>query len=100
MLDLVGDRLPNAPHEGVQHAGCVLALAGCGGGGTFPALAPPVASKPDDNGIVTLSTLTPEDAGLERASPMSLNNTLNDTLIGGDARTNAANRSSSAGPAG
>jgi hypothetical protein len=34
--------------------GCVLALAGCGGGGTFPALAPPVASKPDDNGIVTL----------------------------------------------
>ncbi|MBS1820771.1 MAG: anthranilate phosphoribosyltransferase [Acidobacteria bacterium] len=34
------------------------------------------------NGIVTLSTLTPEDAGLARA-PM-------DTLIGGDAQTNAA----------
>ncbi|MBS1800538.1 MAG: anthranilate phosphoribosyltransferase [Acidobacteria bacterium] len=33
------------------------------------------------NGIVTLSTLTPEDAGLTRA-PM-------DTLIGGDAQTNA-----------
>jgi anthranilate phosphoribosyltransferase len=34
------------------------------------------------NGIVTLSTITPEDAGLERA-PM-------ETLIGGDATTNAA----------
>src|SRR5262249_58455796 len=35
--------------------GCVLVLAGCNGGnGTFPALSPPVASKPDDNGIVTL----------------------------------------------
>jgi anthranilate phosphoribosyltransferase len=34
------------------------------------------------NGIVTLSTLTPEDAGLTRA-PM-------DALIGGDAKTNAA----------
>jgi anthranilate phosphoribosyltransferase len=34
------------------------------------------------NGIVTLSTITPEDAGLER-SPM-------ETLIGGDATTNAA----------
>ena len=34
------------------------------------------------NGIVTLTTITPEDAGLERA-PM-------ETLIGGDASTNAA----------
>lgn len=34
------------------------------------------------NGIVTLSTITPEDAGLERA-PI-------DTLLGGDAHTNAA----------
>jgi anthranilate phosphoribosyltransferase len=34
------------------------------------------------NGIVTLSTITPEEAGLERA-PM-------ETLIGGDATTNAA----------
>jgi anthranilate phosphoribosyltransferase len=34
------------------------------------------------NGIVTLSTITPEDAGLERA-PM-------ETLLGGDAITNAA----------
>lgn len=34
------------------------------------------------NGIVTLSTLTPEDAGLERAGI--------DTLLGGDAPTNAA----------
>ncbi len=34
------------------------------------------------NGVVTLSTITPEDAGLERA-PM-------ETLIGGDATTNAA----------
>jgi anthranilate phosphoribosyltransferase len=34
------------------------------------------------NGVVTLTTITPEDAGLERA-PM-------ETLIGGDATTNAA----------
>jgi anthranilate phosphoribosyltransferase len=34
------------------------------------------------NGIVTLSTITPEDAGLERA-PIA-------TLLGGDAPTNAA----------
>ena len=34
------------------------------------------------NGIVTISTITPEDAGLERA-PM-------ETLLGGDAATNAA----------
>jgi anthranilate phosphoribosyltransferase len=34
------------------------------------------------NGLVTLSTITPEDAGLERASMQS--------LIGGDAPTNAA----------
>jgi anthranilate phosphoribosyltransferase len=34
------------------------------------------------NGIVSLSTITPEDAGLHTASP--------DTLIGGDADTNAA----------
>ncbi|HEY6412458.1 MAG TPA: anthranilate phosphoribosyltransferase [Edaphobacter sp.] len=38
------------------------------------------------NGIVTLSTITPEDAGLERVPP----ELIKDTLIGGDATTNAA----------
>jgi anthranilate phosphoribosyltransferase len=38
------------------------------------------------NGIVTLSTITPEDAGLTRAPAQSLP----DALIGGDAQTNAA----------
>src|SRR5262245_37574165 len=41
--------------NGVLLLGCIVCLAGCGGGGggPFPALSPPASSEPDANGLVT-----------------------------------------------
>jgi anthranilate phosphoribosyltransferase len=67
---------------GTRHAFVVHGDNGLGGGLDEISISGPSHLAEVHNGIVTLSTITPEAAGLTRA-PMS-------TLIGGDAKTNAA----------
>jgi anthranilate phosphoribosyltransferase len=67
---------------GTRHAFVVHGDNGLGGGLDEISISGPTHLAEVHNGIVTLSTITPEEAGLTRA-PMS-------TLIGGDAKTNAA----------
>ena len=67
---------------GTRHAFVVHGDNGLGGGLDEISISGPSQIAEVHNGIVILSTITPEQAGLTRA-PMS-------TLIGGDAQTNAA----------
>jgi anthranilate phosphoribosyltransferase len=67
---------------GTRHAFVVHGQSEAGKGLDEISISGPTHIAEVHNGIVTLSTITPEDAGLERA-PI-------ETLIGGDAATNAA----------
>ena len=67
---------------GTRHAFVVHGQSEAGKGLDEISISGPTQLAEVHNGVVTLSTITPEDAGLERA-PM-------ETLIGGDATTNAA----------
>jgi anthranilate phosphoribosyltransferase len=67
---------------GTRHAFVVHGDNGLGGGLDEISISGPSQIAEVHNGIITLSTITPEAAGFTRA-PMS-------TLIGGDAHTNAA----------
>jgi anthranilate phosphoribosyltransferase len=67
---------------GTRHAFVVHGLSETGRGLDEISISGPTHLAEVRNGIVTISTMTPEDAGLERA-PM-------ETLLGGDATTNAA----------
>ena len=67
---------------GTRHAFVVHGQSETGKGLDEISISGPTHLAEVHNGIVTLTTITPEDAGLERA-PM-------ETLIGGDASTNAA----------
>jgi anthranilate phosphoribosyltransferase len=67
---------------GTRHAFVVHGDTGSGGGLDELSISAPSQIAEVRNGAVTLSTLTPEDAGLKRASI--------ETLRGGNAETNAA----------
>jgi anthranilate phosphoribosyltransferase len=67
---------------GTRHAFVVHGDNGLGGGLDEISISGPSQIAEVHNGVVSLSTITPEAAGLARA-PMS-------TLLGGDAQTNAA----------
>jgi anthranilate phosphoribosyltransferase len=75
---------------GTRHAFVVHGQSETGKGGSTGldeiSISGPTHLAEVHNGIVTLTTITPEDAGLESVPP----ELIKDTLIGGDASTNAA----------